>query len=114
MDRGLQPKPLSMIGEVHGQRQPSKTSAHCALGVRASLVVSHSTIDAIRDGLVGKWDTPSTTAIAVSKWLDNTLPRLQVWIPLVVHSFILPIQLSSLAVVEDEPGICFLNHYTGR
>ena len=97
-----------MIGKIHGQRQPSKASAHRALEVRASLVVSHSTIDAIRDGLVGKWDTPTTT-IVVSKWLDNALPRLRVWIPLIVHSFVLPIQLSSLAVVEDEPGMYVLN-----
>ena len=84
IDRGLQLKPLSMIGKIHGQRQPSKTSTHRALEVHASLVVSHSTIDAIRDGLMGKWDTPTTTII-VSKWLDNTLPRLRVWIPLVVQ-----------------------------
>ena len=83
IDHSLQLKPLSMIGKIHGQRQTSKTSTHCALEVRASLVVSHSTINAIRDGLMGKWDTPTTTII-VSKWLDNALPRLQVWIPLVV------------------------------
>jgi hypothetical protein len=40
IDHGLQPKPLSMIGKIHGQRQPSKASAHRALEVRASLVVS--------------------------------------------------------------------------
>jgi hypothetical protein len=51
-----------------------------------------------------KWDTPTTT-IVVSKWLDNTLPWLRVWIPLVVHSFVLPIQLLLLAVLEDEPGM---------
>ena len=93
-----------MIGEIHGQRQPSKTSTHRALEVHTSLVVSHSTINAIRDGLMGKWDTPTTTII-VSKWLDNALPQLRVWIPLVVHSFVLPIQLPLHAVLEDEPGM---------
>ena len=93
-----------MIGKIHGQRQPSKTSTHHALEVCASLVVSHSTINAIRDGLMGKWDTPTTT-IVVSKWLDNALPQLRVWIPLVVHSFVPPIQLPLLAVLEDEPGM---------
>lgn len=97
-----------MIGKIHGQRQPSKASAHHALEVHASLMVSHSTIDAICNGLVGKWDTPTTT-IAVSKWLNNALPWLRVWILLIVHSFVLPIQLLSLVVVEDEPGMYVLN-----
>jgi hypothetical protein len=113
IDRGIQPKPPSMIGKIHGQRQPSKASAHRALEVRASLVVSRSTIDAICDGLVGKWDSDaSTTTIVVSKWIDNALPRLRLWVPLVIHSFVLPIKLSSLAVVEDEPGMYVPNHYT--
>ena len=102
LDRGQQPKPLAMIGKTHGQRQPSKASAHRALEVRASLVVSRSTIDAIRDGLAGKWNTPMTSII-VSKWIENTLPRLRVWIPVAVHSFVLPMQL--LSEVEDEPGM---------
>jgi hypothetical protein len=102
LDRGQQPKPLAMIGKTHGQRQPSKASAHRAQEVRASLVVSRSTIDAIRDGLVGKWETPMTS-IVVSKWIEDTLPRLRVWIPIAIHSFVLPMQLSS--EVEDEPGM---------
>jgi Holliday junction resolvase YEN1 len=57
VDRGIQPKAPSMIGKIHGQRQPSRASADRALEVRASLVVSRSTINAICDGLVGKWDT---------------------------------------------------------
>jgi hypothetical protein len=93
-----------MIGKIYGQRQPSKASVHRALEVCASLVVSCSTIDAIRDGLVGKWDTPMTT-IVVGKWLEKALPLLRVWIPLVIYSFVLPMQLSSLAVVEDDPGV---------
>jgi hypothetical protein len=111
MDRGQQPKPLTMIGEIHGQRKPSKASAHHALEIRASLVVSRSMVADICDSLVGKWDTPT---IAVSKWLDNALPRLRMWIPLVVHSFVLPTQLSSLAMVEDEPSMYVPNHCTDR
>ena len=111
IDRGIQPKPPSMIGKIHGQRQPSKASADRALEVRASLVVSRSTIDAIRDGLVGKWDTSETT-IVVGKWLDNTLPQLRLWIPLAIYSFVLPIKLPSLATVEDEPGMYVLNYLT--
>jgi hypothetical protein len=108
IDCGIRPKPLSMIGKIHGQRKPSKASAHRTLEVRASLVVSCRTIDAIRDGLVGKWDNPLITSpIVVSKWLDNDLPRLRLWIPLAIHSFVLPIKLSSLAVVEDEPDSTF-------
>jgi hypothetical protein len=102
IDRGLQPKPLLMIGKTHGQRQPSKASSHHALEVRTSLAVSLSTIDAIRGSLVGKWDTP-TTSIVADKWIDNTLPRLRMWIPVAVHSFVLPVHTSS--VVEDEPGM---------
>ena len=102
LDCGRQPKPLAMIGKIHGQRQPSKASAHRALEVRASLVISRSTIDGIRDGLGGKWDTPAASVI-VSKWIENTLPRLRVWIPVAIHSFVRPIQLSS--EVEDEPGM---------
>ena len=101
LDCGQQPKPLAMIGKTHGQRQPSKASAHHALEVCASLVVSRSTIDAIRDGLAGKWNTPMTSII-VSKWIEKTLPRLRVWIPVAVHSFVLPMQL--LSEVENEPG----------
>jgi hypothetical protein len=108
IDRGIQPKPLSMIGKIHGQRKPSKASAHRALEVRASLVVSRSTINAIRDSLVGKWDNPITTStIVVNKWLDDALPQLRLWIPLAIHSFVLPIKLSSLAVVEEEPDSPF-------
>ena len=111
IDRGIQPKPPSMIGKMLGQRQPSKASADRALEVRASLVVSRSTIDAICDGLVGKWDTSETTLV-VSKWLDNALPQLRLWIPLTIYSFVLPIKLSSLAAVEDEPGMYIPNHFT--
>jgi Holliday junction resolvase YEN1 len=102
IDRGLQPKPLSMIGKTHGQRQPSKASSDRALEVRATLVISRRTIDAIRDGLAGKRDTPMTSAI-VGKWIENTLPRLRVWIPAAIHSFFLSIQAP--LVVEDEPGM---------
>jgi hypothetical protein len=115
IDRGIRPKPLSMIGKIHGQRKPSKASAHRALEVRASLVVSRSTIEAIRDGLVGTWDTPmtrTTSTVVMSKWLDDALPGLRLWIPLAIHSFVLPIELSSLAVVEDEPGMCVPNYFT--
>ena len=111
MDRGMQPKPPSMIGKIHGQRQPSKASAHRAREVRASLVVSRSAIDSIRDGLAGKWDISMTT-IVVSKWLDNALSRLRLWIPLAIYSFVLPVKLSSLAAVEDEPGMYVPKHFT--
>ena len=98
IDRGIHPKLPLMIGKIHGQRQSSNSSAHRALEVRASLVVSRSTIDAIHDGLM---DT--TSNVVFSKWLDSALPRLRLWIPHVIHSFVLPINLSSLAVVDDEP-----------
>ena len=91
-----------MIGKIHGQRQPSMASAHRALEVCASLVISRSTIDGIRDGLAGKWDTPAASII-VSKWIENSLPRLWVWIPVAIHSFVRPIQL--LLKVEDELGM---------
>ena len=91
-----------MIGKIHGQRQPSMASAHRALEVCASLVISRSTIDGIRDGLAGKWDTPAASII-VSKWIENSLPRLWVWIPVAIHSFVQPIQLS--LKVEDELGM---------
>ena len=65
-------------------------------------MISRSTIDGIRDGLGGKWDTPAASVI-VSKWIENTLPRLRVWIPVAIHSFVWPILLSS--EVEDEPGM---------
>jgi holliday junction resolvase YEN1 len=101
-DRGMQPKPLSMIGKTHGQRQPSKASSHRALEIRTSLLVTRRTIDAVCDGLAGKRNTPMTSTI-VGKWIENTLPQLRVWVPVVVHSFVLPSQVSS--VVEDEPGM---------
>ena len=102
IDCGIQPKPFSTIGKTLAQRQPSKASSSRALEVRTSLVVSRRTIDAIRDGLAGKRDTPTTRVIA-GNWIENSLPRLRVWIPATIHRFVLSIQASS--VVEDEPGM---------
>jgi hypothetical protein len=89
IDLGLQPKPITMMGEVHGLRQPSGSNVGYAPEVRTSLLVDQALVDKIDNGLVGKLNTVRTAGM-VGQWTKNRLPRLRIWLPLAVVSFVSP------------------------
>jgi hypothetical protein len=92
-DLGLSPKSIAMMGEVHGLRQPSKSTLGHAAELRASLIIDRATVDMIDCGLAKK---PKTVKIAttVDDWLNMALPRLRVWLPLAVINLVAPERLS--------------------
>ena len=101
MDHGLQPSLLAMTRKVHGLWKPSGISTGHTLEVRASLMVSYSMIDAIANGLVGKWHTPDIDMLA-KRWVDTGLPQLWVWLPYAVLNFVAPVQLPLVEAEEPE------------
>jgi hypothetical protein len=95
-DVGLTPKPIVMMGKVHGLRHPSGSSSLHAPEIRTSLLVDHAMVDKIRKGLVGKRGRAEVEI--TENWLKDALPRLRVWLPLAVVEYVAPKQLSLLAV----------------
>jgi hypothetical protein len=108
IDLGLQPKPIAMIGEVHGLRQPSGSNIGHAPEVRASLLVDPVMVNMINNGLAGKLNTVRT-AHMVSQWTKNVLPCLRVWLPLAVVSLVSPEKVGPehLATNLDDCMLCF-------
>jgi len=91
-DLGLTPKPITMMGEVHNLRQPSKSTIGRAPEICTSLIVDHAIVDMMDRGMAGKQNTVGT-ATSVDKWLNTACPRLRVWLPLAVVSVVAPERL---------------------
>jgi hypothetical protein len=111
IDLGLQHKLITMMGEVHGLRQPSGSNVGHAPEVRTSLLVDHAMVSMIDRGLAGTLNMVKTPNL-VDRCMKNMLPRLHVWLPLAVVGLVSlenvsPEQLVQLASNVDDHMSCF-------